>query len=59
MALILSAKIFALQPCWRVFVLFVHSSTQTTYLLLNGYLFEGYYFGAIMVNVKIAKIKCL
>ena len=29
------------------------------HILLNYYLFEGCYFGAIMGSAKIAKIKCL
>ena len=36
---------------------FAHSSTQTLYLLLNRYIFEGCYFGAIMGSAKIAKQK--
>ena len=33
-----------------------HSSKQTIFSLLYRYLFEGYYFGAIMGSAKIAKM---
>ena len=41
-------KFFALQPCWGYlcYFKFALSSTQTIYLLLYRYLFEGCYFGA-------------
>ena len=34
---------------------FTYSSTQTIYLILFRYLFEGCYFGAIMGSAKIAR----
>ena len=34
---------------------FARPRTQTIYLLLYSYLFEGCYFGAIMRSAKIAK----
>ena len=55
-ALIWSAKIFALQSCWRVFV---QLKIRAFNSLLYRYLFEGCYFGAIMGSAKIAKIKYL
>ena len=56
-ALIWSAQNFALQPCWRVFVLPLICTYKQTYKA--GYLFEGCYFGAIMGSAKIKVIQYL
>ena len=49
-ALIRSAKNFALQPCWRVFVLLSICALKHSNLTRYNakYLFQGCYFGAIM-----------